>query len=82
MRKRILEMMHAADPAPISITLNGDAREIPAGLTIRDLLAHLDLSERLVVVERNREIVRREDYREVAVVAGDTIELVHFVGGG
>ena len=68
--------------ATITVTINGDEREVPAGLTMRDLLAHLKLREGLVVVEWNREIVRRERYDEVAVSAGDTIELVHFVGGG
>jgi thiamine biosynthesis protein ThiS len=34
------------------------------------------------VVEHNREIVRRPRLAEVAVAAGDTVELVHFVGGG
>lgn len=62
--------------------MNGEAKEIPAGLTVSGLLAHLGLHERLVVVERNREIVRRGQYAEVPVNAGDTIELVHFVGGG
>ena len=66
----------------ITITLNGDQREVPSGLTVRDLLEHLGLQEGLVVVERNREIVRRERYDEVFVGGGDTIELVHFVGGG
>jgi thiamine biosynthesis protein ThiS len=70
------------DMSDITITLNGDEREVPSGLTIRDLLERLDLHERLVVVERNREIVRREDYQDVTLRAGDTIELVHFVGGG
>jgi thiamine biosynthesis protein ThiS len=67
---------------PIAITLNGEEREVPAGLTVSDLLAHLGLHERLVVVELNREILRRGRYGEVPVGAGDTIELVHFVGGG
>lgn len=66
----------------ITLTLNGEERVVPAGLTVSGLLAHLDLHERLVVVERNREIVRRSQYAEVHVEAGDTIELVHFVGGG
>ncbi|UCC75093.1 MAG: sulfur carrier protein ThiS [Gemmatimonadota bacterium] len=66
----------------MTVTLNGEAKEIPAGLTVSGLLAHLGLHERLVVVERNREIVRRGQYAEVPVNAGDTIELVHFVGGG
>ncbi len=66
----------------IEITLNGEERILPAGLTVRGLLQHLDLHERLVVVERNRQIIRRDDYADVEVAAGDTIELVHFVGGG
>jgi thiamine biosynthesis protein ThiS len=66
----------------IEITLNGEERTLPAGLTVRGLLQHLDLHERLVVVEKNRQIIRRDDYADVEVAAGDTIELVHFVGGG
>jgi thiamine biosynthesis protein ThiS len=34
------------------------------------------------VVERNREIVRRVRLGETMVAEGDSIELVHFVGGG
>lgn len=66
----------------ITITLNGEERGIPKGLTVQALLAHLDLREGMVVVERNREILRRGEYDKVVVGEGDTIELVHFVGGG
>ena len=66
----------------ITITLNGEVRQVPRGLTVGGLLGHLELNERMVVVERNREIVRRGRYEEVRVAEGDAIELVHFVGGG
>lgn len=66
----------------ITVTVNGDDREIPGGLTVRGLLAHLGLQEGLVVVEWNREIVRRGSYDDVVVSDGDVVELVHFVGGG
>jgi thiamine biosynthesis protein ThiS len=66
----------------ISVVLNGEEREIPAGLNVRGLLSHLDLREGTVVVELNREIVRGERYDAVNIEPGDTIELVHFVGGG
>jgi thiamine biosynthesis protein ThiS len=72
----------ASSSETIVITLNGDERDVPAGLTVSGLLAHLGLHERLVVVELNREILRRDRYGEVSVSAGDTIELVQFVGGG
>lgn len=66
----------------ITVRVNGDPREIPAGLTVAGLLAHLELHPRMVVVEQNGAILRREQLDEAAVNAGDQLELVHFVGGG
>lgn len=66
----------------IRVRLNGDPREVPGGLSVHGLLEHLDLHPRLVVVERNGEILRRERYESAPVEEGDTLELVHFVGGG
>ena len=66
----------------IRVHLNGEDREIPAGLSVRGLLETLALEPRLVVVERNREILSRGRYDEVQLREGDTLELVHFVGGG
>ena len=66
----------------IRVQLNGKEREVPAGLTVHGLLENLGLEPRLVVVERNREILQRVRYAEVQVGEGDQLELVHFVGGG
>jgi thiamine biosynthesis protein ThiS len=67
----------------VAIVVNGDPREVPAGSTVASLLASLELDPRLVVVERNREILRdREAFPRVELARGDTIEIVHFVGGG
>jgi thiamine biosynthesis protein ThiS len=68
--------------ATITVRVNGDAREIPAGMTVAALLAHLDLHPRMVVVEQNGHILRREQLDDAAVNEGDQLELVHFVGGG
>ena len=66
----------------MQLTLNGEAREVPEALNLTGLLSHLGLDPRTVVVELNREIVRRPDLGTTALQAGDTVELVHFVGGG
>ena len=66
----------------IQVELNGKARDVRAGLTVRGLLETLELEPGLVVVERNREIIAHARYDEVAVREGDRLELVHFVGGG
>lgn len=69
-------------PQPIEVRLNGKSRSVPPGLTVRALLEWLELRPELVVVELNHEIVRRDGYGDTPVREGDTLELVHFVGGG
>jgi sulfur carrier protein len=66
----------------LEITINGETKLVPGPATVADLLRHLDLDPRTVVVELNRKIVRRQRHQETALAKGDTIELVHFVGGG
>jgi sulfur carrier protein len=66
----------------IRIEINGETREVPVGLSVEQLLEHLDLHPRMVVVEHNAQILRREAFASTTVAAGDTLELVHFVGGG
>lgn len=66
----------------IQIRLNGKERKLEPGLTVTELLQSLDLHPGMVVVELNREIIERDLYPKVGVADGDTIELVHFVGGG
>jgi sulfur carrier protein len=69
-------------PATIRITVNGEPREFPDGLSLGGVLEHFALDPRAVVVELNRAIVRRAVLDQTPVRAGDTIEIVHFVGGG
>jgi len=66
----------------LGVVINGEPRKVPGPATLLDLLAHLGLDPRAVVVERNREIVRRARLGQTEVAEGDAIELVHFVGGG
>jgi thiazole synthase len=64
-----------------SITLNG-APHRSAAATIADLVRELELLPERVAVERNGEIVPRSTLAEAALAEGDTLEIVHFVGGG
>ena len=68
--------------ALLSITLNGQARQVAAGSTVLDLLAELGRDPRTVAVERNGEIVRRPAYAATELAAGDRVEVVGFVQGG
>jgi thiamine biosynthesis protein ThiS len=66
----------------LQIIVNGEPRRFPGPATAADLLRHLGLDARTVVVELNRQIIRRPRLAETALADGDTVELVHFVGGG
>jgi thiamine biosynthesis protein ThiS len=63
--------------------VNGEERTVAAGSTLGDLLRELSVNANTVVVEHNREIVRDRSRLDVVVLAtGDSVEIVHFVGGG
>jgi len=63
------------------IQVNGEHREVEAA-TILALVEELGLDVRKVAVERNLEIVPRSLHATTALVEGDRVELVQFVGGG
>ncbi len=62
--------------------MNGEARDVAEGTTVRALLEALSLGDTLVAVERNRMIVPKAEHATCALADGDTLEIVHFVGGG
>ena len=64
------------------VKINGEDREVNDGLTLTALLESLQIRPGRVVVERNRDIVPREAYSATSIMEGDTLEIVHFVGGG
>ena len=85
--RRVTPARVVASPAPmpdavLHVVVNGEAREIPSGSTIADLLGHLGFAGKPVAVERNREVVPRARHAETALADGDRLELVTFVGGG
>ncbi|GAB4171096.1 MAG: sulfur carrier protein ThiS [Rhodocyclaceae bacterium] len=66
----------------IPLLLNGEPRELPAAMSVAELLSREGLAGRRVAVERNGEIVPRSRHGDTRVEAGDRIEIVIAVGGG
>lgn len=66
----------------MKVIINGEAKEVVDGLTVGGLLEQLQIRPARVVVERNRDIVNRDTYACTKLADGDTLEIVHFVGGG
>ena len=70
------------DNGRMDIQLNGEPREIPGQATLATLLEHEGLAERRVAVEVNGEIVPRGRHATHVLQPGDTVEIVHALGGG
>jgi len=66
----------------IQVRLNGEVRELPEELTVEALLAHLGVKAARVAVEVNETVVTKDRYATHRLGAGDSIEIVAFVGGG
>jgi thiazole synthase len=66
----------------MQVKLNGEQREIPDGLHVNGLLAHLGVKPQRVAVEVNEVVITKDRYDAHVLAAGDAIEIVAFVGGG
>jgi len=62
--------------------LNGEPYEIAGPVTISALLARLNIDPRIVAVEHNVVVIKRQQYDQTVVNEGDEVEIVRFVGGG
>ncbi len=64
------------------IDLNGKSYSVVKEVeNVQQLLEHLDLRDRILIVEKNKEILQKESY-DVPIMDRDQIEIIHFVGGG
>jgi thiamine biosynthesis protein ThiS len=66
----------------VTITVNGEKREIEKEVTLDRLLDLFSLPRQRVAVELNNAVVRRKDWETTRVNDADQIEVIHFVGGG
>ncbi|MGH7375187.1 MAG: sulfur carrier protein ThiS [Candidatus Rokuibacteriota bacterium] len=66
----------------MTVTVNGKSMELPAGLTIEDLLVRLRVRREFTAVALNREVAQRSLYAETELQEGDKVEIVHPMGGG
>ncbi len=64
------------------LEINGKTAEISDVQTVADLIRARGLKTTLVAVEHNGSIVPRTEFDSRVLTDGDTLEIVHFVGGG
>jgi sulfur carrier protein len=77
-----IQYQAASENQMIEIVVNGDARQVPTGTTVRALLALLEVPPERVAVELDRLIIKKSFWETTEVREGAKVEIVHFVGGG
>jgi sulfur carrier protein len=66
----------------MQVKLNGEIRDVPDDVTVTGLLTQLGVKAQRVAVEVNEAVVTKDRYDGHALRAGDSVEIVAFVGGG
>ena len=64
------------------IQLNGNSYEINTRTNLNELLNKLKIQKNKVAIEVNREIIEKNKYPNLILNKEDTVEIVHFIGGG
>jgi thiamine biosynthesis protein ThiS len=64
------------------LAVNGKPREVDGEPTILEFLQSNQVNHLLVAVEHNGEIIKRDRLGEVRLNEGDSLEIIHVVGGG
>jgi len=66
----------------VTLTVNGEPKSVPEGLTLDQLVRDLGLERNPIAVELNRQVVPRDRHGETRLAPGDRLEIVTLVGGG
>lgn len=66
----------------IEVVVNGEARRLAMGCTVRGLVETMGLGKAACAVEVNRGIVPRREHEARVLAGGDVVEVVSLVGGG
>ena len=62
--------------------VNGEQIQLTKATTLEEFLKEQGYNIQRIAIERNDEIVPRENFSEVMLNDSDIIEDVHFMGGG
>ncbi|WP_417329395.1 sulfur carrier protein ThiS [Halomonas cupida] len=66
----------------MQIQLNGEPHALDREQSVAELVETLGLGGRRIAVELNEDIVPRSLHTETLLSDGDSVEIVHAIGGG
>ena len=66
----------------MTLIVNGETREFDNSSTLQDIIANLQIENKVMAAAVNMNIVKKEDWSNFIPKEDDKIELLQFVGGG
>jgi sulfur carrier protein len=66
----------------IKVVVNGENREYRDDITLKSLIEDLKIEDKVMAAALNMEVVKKDSWSITTLKDGDSIELLHFVGGG
>ena len=66
----------------INIKLNGKKTIVDDQISLNKILKNLNIPTNKVAIELNKEIVNKKKLSSIKIRNNDSIEIVHFIGGG
>jgi sulfur carrier protein len=66
----------------MQISVNGDTLEMREGASLTELVEQMGLTGKRIAIELNAEIIPRSEHAATALTQGDSVEIVHAIGGG
>jgi sulfur carrier protein len=66
----------------VEITLNGEPRQFPEGVSLAEIVEQLDLANQRIAIEINEDLAPRSSYASRYLHSGDRVEIIQAVGGG
>lgn len=66
----------------MKLKINGNDIELENSSTVAEMLVERNVTGTMFVVEKNREIIQKDQYTQTKLEENDIIEIVGFFGGG
>jgi thiamine biosynthesis protein ThiS len=66
----------------MEITVNGEKQTLDGQVTVAHYLEELGIDPETVIIERNLDILNRDDHGSILIEEGDCIEIIRMVDGG
>ncbi|VAW65220.1 hypothetical protein MNBD_GAMMA08-46 [hydrothermal vent metagenome] len=66
----------------IKIQLNGKERQLETPTSLLQLIENESMTGKRLAAEVNREIITKSEHATYILKEGDTVEIVHAIGGG